>query len=147
MRRPSTQRGLSLIDALVALLILSLGMVALTGYQARVLAQGSDAQNRLLATRLADELLDLALIDPGANAVCYTLPAPATCPSAAALNAASQWLKHVNDSGLPLATGFSPTATLSPNGRLTVNLKWRGRIVAQGVGSEDHEITRSTDVR
>lgn len=143
MKRRTHSRGVSLIDALVALLILSFGMLAMTRFQARVFAQGSEAQNRLRATRLADELLDLALIDSPANATCYTLPAPGTCPSPAALVITEKWRAAATGS-LPLST--APTATLAA-GQLTVSMRWTGRVVADGVPAEIHQITRSTDVR
>jgi type IV pilus assembly protein PilV len=145
MSRRSHTRGVSLIEALVALLILSIGMLAMTRIQARVFAQGSEAQHRLLANRLASELLDLALIDAAANTRCYALPAPTDCTTTAAGITTERWRAAVAASGLPLTSG-SPTATLSGT-TFTVSMRWTGRVVAEGVAAETHQLTRSTDVR
>lgn len=143
-RRPRA-RGVSLLDALIALLVLSFGMLAMTRFQARVMVHGSEAQNRLVAIRLADELLDLAVMDAGANADCYTLPASGTCPSTDARSATTQWAAVVKASGLPLTV--DPTVALAANGQLTVSMSWQGRVVAEGATAETQRLLRTTDVR
>ena len=74
-------RGIGLIDALIALAILSFGMLALTRFQGRMVSQTTEAQSRSTAMRLADELMSTALVDP-ANLACYTMPATGVCGSA-----------------------------------------------------------------
>lgn len=137
-------RGVSLLDALIALLVLSIGMLAMTRFQARVLAHGSEAQNRLTAIRLADELLDLAIMDAG-NGACYTLPQSVGCSSADARTATTKWATAVTNSGLPLIG--NPTVSLAANGQLTVSMSWQGRVVAEGAAAETQRLSRTTDVR
>lgn len=144
LKRQLRARGVSLLDALIALLVLSFGMLAMTRFQARVLVHGSEAQNRLTAIRLADELLDLAVMDAG-NGACYTVPASGACTSPAAQAVTTSWVNAVAGSGLPLIG--SPTVSFASNGQLTVSMTWQGRGVAEGATAETQRLSRTTDVR
>lgn len=141
-RAQGRQRGSSLIDALIALALLAFGMLGMTTMLTRLIAQGTDAQTRITAAQLGDELLNLALVDDVANAPCYTLPASGTCPKAAARALTTSWQTRA------LAALPSPTvtATLATNGRFDVVLTWQ-----QKDGSNDTDKARSlrltTDVR
>lgn len=133
------QRGVSLIDALIAIVILSFGLVGMARMQGRTVTAATDAQLRVIAMQLADELLNTALVDTG-NAVCYTLPAEAGCASAAAAARAAEWSGRVTAS-LPGAA--APTVTLdAAAGRLTANIGWTARD-----SSDARLLTVATDVR
>ena len=67
------QRGVGLLDAMIAMAILAFGLLALTRFQGNMMAQTKETQSRSVARQLADELMSLALVD-AANAACYTLP-------------------------------------------------------------------------
>lgn len=117
------QRGFGLFDGIAALAILAFGLLALTRFQSKLVAQASEAQQRTTAAQLADELINSALIDSASNRVCYTLPAAGGCPVAGAGATAltNSWKNRVL-ANLPNAV--SPVATLSGNGRFTVTLQW-----------------------
>ena len=66
-------RGFGLFDALVSLMVLSLGMLAMTRFQNRMVAQTTESNSRQVATQLAAEHLSTVLVDVK-NAACYTLP-------------------------------------------------------------------------
>ncbi|MBB3637996.1 MULTISPECIES: type IV pilus modification protein PilV [Variovorax] len=74
MRRPRVSRaqrvqpGFSMIEALVALLVLSLGLLALAGFQVRVLVDSVGASNQNLAIQLAGDLADRIRANPAAAA-------------------------------------------------------------------------------
>lgn len=55
---PSMQRGVGLIEALVAILVLALGVLGMAGIQARTLTSTRVTQMRAEAVRAADDLLD-----------------------------------------------------------------------------------------
>jgi type IV pilus assembly protein PilV len=132
-------RGIGMIEALVALGILAFGLLAMTRLQARALAASTEAQQRLTAQQLGDELLSSALVDT-ANAVCYTRPAPGTgCNSARALEQANAWATRV---GTLLPGPGTATVSLAAPGRLTATLQWTGR---QSQDTRTHVV--STDVR
>lgn len=141
MRQPVKQRllsrGVGLLDAVIALVILSFGVLGMTRLQGRLLAQGSEAQQRLVATQLGDELLSNALVDV-TNAACYTLPPAGTCGNAGAATRTSAWATRVA-SALP----GPATSTATINGdRFTVAITWIGK------GSGDaRRLEVTTDVR
>lgn len=144
-RRPA--RGLSLIESLVSLLIVSVGMLGLVGLQARLAQSSSDAQFRVVAAGLADRQLSMALVDPS-NAACYTVPAQgAGCPPAA-LVATQAWIADVQR--LPSASASASLVTIAggvpgatgTNRQLRVRIQWVGR-----AASDVHQLEATTDVR
>ena len=54
---PDSQSGIALLEALVAILIFSVGILALVGLQATAIKQSSDARYRSEAAALANELI------------------------------------------------------------------------------------------
>ena len=141
----SSQAGLGLIDALVALVILSFGMLALAGFQVRLLTQSTDANSRVVVSAFADELLNTVLVD-SENSLCYQRPMPSACTSsgasaAAAASAAEAWSQRVA-SAVP---GFlSASAALQDSGRrLTVSIRW----TSKGKEADVRELETTTDVR
>ncbi|WP_418121316.1 type IV pilus modification protein PilV [Variovorax sp. 375MFSha3.1] len=67
-RVQQVQRGFSMIEALVALLVLSLGLLALAGFQVRVLVDSVGASNQNLAMQLAGDMADRIRANPAAAA-------------------------------------------------------------------------------
>lgn len=51
------QRGVMLIEALIAILIFSIGILGIVGLQASAVQQSTDAKNRVEAAYLADQLM------------------------------------------------------------------------------------------
>lgn len=62
------QRGFSIIEAMVAILVLSLGLVALAGFQLRVLSDSVGASHQNVAVRLAGDMADRIRALPVAGA-------------------------------------------------------------------------------
>ncbi len=58
LKTPGTQRGMSLIELLVALVIASLGLLTLVGLQAASLRYNRVTERRAVATLLADDLME-----------------------------------------------------------------------------------------
>ena len=136
-RRFLESRGVGLFDAVIALVILSFGVLAMTRLQGRLLAQTTEAQQRLVATQLGDELLSSALVDVR-NAACYTLPQAGTCNNAGAASRANAWQTRVANA---LPGPATSTATINAD-RLTVAITWTGK------GSGDtRRLEVTTDVR
>lgn len=63
-RHAANQRGVSLIESLVALLILALGVLGLAGLQAGALAQTRHANARAAAVQMASDLLERMQMNP-----------------------------------------------------------------------------------
>jgi len=113
-------RGFTLLDALIALAILAFGMLALTGFQTKLVAQGTEAQHRVDATAFADELLNTMLVD-NLNSGCYTLPAAGACASPVARASTGSAAGGSRRSGRsystkPLVDEFADVPILGMNG-------------------------------
>lgn len=60
---PRGQAGMMLIEALIALLIFSIGILGIIGLQAAAVQQSTDARNRAEAAYLADQLMGRMWVD------------------------------------------------------------------------------------
>jgi Tfp pilus assembly protein PilV len=132
-------RGIGLLDALIALAILSFGLLALTQFQSRAIAQTTEAQSRQVAMQLSDELLSTVLVDVS-NATCYTLPQVGVCGSATAKSGTTAWQTRVT-SALP-GTVSSGAVLDAATGRFTVSIGWTGKASADA-----RTLQVTTDVR
>ena len=133
------RRGTGLFDALVALALLSFGMLAMTGFQGRMVAQSTDTQNRQVATQFAGELLSTVLVDV-ANATCYTRPQSGVCANSAATTRTTDWDSRATAAlPGPVTTGVVFNAA---TGRMTLTITWRGK--EPGV---TRSLETATDVR
>lgn len=133
------QLGIGLLEALVAVIILSLGLLGLARFQVGLIAQATEAQSRMVAAVLGDELLNTVLVDTS-HAACYTLPRTGTCTSDAAAARAADWKQRAL-AALPgdhEVTSTLNAATL----RFIVTLIWTGK------SSQDaHVLQMTTDAR
>jgi type IV pilus assembly protein PilV len=137
--RKNNIRGVGLLDALIALVILSFGVLGMVRFQGRIVSQSTEAQSRQVAVQLSDELLSTVLVDVR-NAACYTLPQTGVCGNAAAVERTKAWAARVEQS---LPGPVTAEAILDTAGeRLTITLGWLGK------GSSDtRTLTAVTDVR
>lgn len=140
MHRRLSQRGVGLLDAMIAMAILAFGLLALTRFQGRMMMQTTDVQTRSVALQRADELMSMALVDP-ANAACYTLPAAGTCANSVARAGTDNW-KTAVVAALPGTV--TATSTLAGT-RLTVAIGWTAKDGSDV--SEQRELTTATDVQ
>jgi type IV pilus assembly protein PilV len=116
-------RGVGLFDGLIALAILSFGVLGMTRLQVNLVRQATETQSRTVAVQLADELLSTALVDVD-NAACYTLPAAWETRALATLPGTA-----------------TATATLAGD-QLTVRLGWTGK-----AAEDARSLEVTTDVR
>jgi type IV pilus assembly protein PilV len=131
--------GFGLIEALIAILILTFGMVALTQFQGRLIGQTTESQSRATANQLASELLGTVLVDT-ANAACYTLPQTGACTNPGAKERTEAWADRV-EAALPGSA--SATSTLdTTTSRLKVTIKWTGK-----ESGAERTLESTTDVR
>ncbi len=131
------QRGAGLLDPLIAIVILSFGLLGLARFQLAAVAQTTDAQARLSASAAAEDLLTQVRVDVN-NATCYQVPAAGACASGFAMEQAQAWTASVQQSLPGLQTA---TAALSGNW-FTVTVTWTGK---NGNETRTHVVT--TDAR
>ena len=138
-RQLPLSRGAGLFDALVALAILSFGLLAMTRFQGRMVAQSTESQSRQTATQLSSELLSTVLVDVN-NAACYTLPQTGTCGNAGAITRTAEWATRTAAS---MPGTVTTTSTLdSAAGRLRLVISWTGKQTG-----DTHTLDTITDVR
>jgi type IV pilus assembly protein PilV len=127
------QAGAMLLEALIAILIFSLGILALVGMQATAINTVSDANYRITAGFLADQMIgtiwaNRLAVNATANAAGVVINAPdpgfacAPCTAASGVgNAFTQaWFASGVQRDLPAAS-----ATIAVNGQaVTVTLQW-----------------------
>jgi type IV pilus assembly protein PilV len=139
LHRRHRQRGFGLFDALISLAILTFGLLAMTRFQTRMVAQTTESQSRQVATQLAAEHLSTVLVDVG-NAACYTVPAAGTCGNAGAKTRTEAWATRVSSS-LP-GTVSSSVGLDSATGLMTLVISWTGKD-----SSDPRTLRTVTDVR
>ncbi len=153
----SQSRGITMIENLVALLVISIGLLGLAGLQASTLRNATDATYRSTAVQQAADMVNRITVNTAGavagsyNAILPTPPAPATFCDAAtctgpqlAVFDAWEW-NTANVNMLPSGGGTvvgAPIAIPSPNPSLapilfTVTVRWDGnRSGATGLGCD-----------
>jgi Tfp pilus assembly protein PilV len=145
-QRLRLERGVGIVEGMIALGILAFGLLAMTRLQGRTVAQATESQARLLATQYSDELLSTALVDSG-NAPCYTLPQSGACGSATARTNTAAWALRVA-AALPAPVATTSTYN-SGTGRITVGISWttRDQDASMSTADKTRHIEAITDVR
>ena len=126
VRQRATQEGVMLLEALIGILIFSLGIMALVAMQSVSVSNVSNARYRMEAAFLANELLSGLWVDRGtavANLNNYRYPGGSS-------PALTNWVTKVTTL-MPQAGTYPPTVTVAAlpnvvNGRMvTVTVRWR----------------------
>lgn len=121
--------GFTMIEVLVALLVFSLGILAMVSIQATAARMATDARDRAIATFLADQLLARMLISDPATAGSFAHKATgdlACAPGgAASVNpVVTAWLAEVAQQ-LPNASAAQQQIVVGAAGQVTVRLCWQ----------------------
>jgi type IV pilus assembly protein PilV len=124
--KPSQQQGVILLEALIGILIFSLGVLALVAMQAISVSTVSNARYRTEAAFLANEIIGDMWVDRGLN---YSnVPNYVVTSGSAAGAPAQAWVNKVYTM-LPSSATYPPNvAVVTPatGGRqVTVTLRWR----------------------
>lgn len=114
------QRGVSLIEALVAITIFSIGLMGVAGLQLKNLHGSSDAKHRALASMFAEELTNLAMADYS-NAANYKTEDACTTGSAC-----KRWKDKVASTlpGGSATVDYDDTSGSADNGKLSIVITW-----------------------
>jgi type IV pilus assembly protein PilV len=119
---PASQRGVGLIEVLVAVLVLSVGFLGMAAMQARSLSMNNSAMARNVATMETYSILDGMRADlVAAQSGAYGADNPITasaCPSATGTLADTQLTQWCQQLGANL--GASATGTITCTGTLGV---------------------------
>ena len=132
-RRPPRrgERGFTLIEVLVSVLIFSFGILGTLGMQTSAIKMSTDAQQRAEATFLADQLLARMLISDPATAASFAHRAGGTTRCAPTGPASThpivtEWLREVTET-FPRSSADEQQITVSgaPANEVTVRLCWK----------------------
>ncbi len=118
---PRRTAGFTLVECLVALLILSIGLVGAAGLQALLAKSSAGGDVRLRAAALANELHGRMVGDYN-NLGCYLYPVSNCSATASSSSAAmSDWVTAVQK----LPGGLAPVVSQSANGLWTIRIRWQ----------------------
>lgn len=120
---PTQQHGSSLLEALIAILIFSVGILALVGLQAASIKNSSDAKYRADAAYLANQIIGQMWVDRGNIPLYAHNPVGPACNPTAAASAntnVTDWLAQTSTL-LPGAASAKQQITV---GALTASSAW-----------------------
>jgi type IV pilus assembly protein PilV len=122
MHTSKRQSGVMLIEALVAILIFSIGILAVVGMQGTAIRNVTDAKVRSDAGFLVDELMSQIWTDKG-NINAYAYPGSGSVPARL-----TGWMARVNQR-LPGSAAVPPTVVITggtaAGGLVQITVFWR----------------------
>jgi type IV pilus assembly protein PilV len=135
------QRGVMLIEALIAILIFSVGILAIVGMQSVAIRTVTDSKTRSDAGFLAEELMSQMWTDAG-NIASYAYPGSGTVPTRL-----TGWIANVNNR-LPGSTDLPPiviiTDASSAGATVQITVRWRlPEETAKGLPARSHTVLAS----
>lgn len=120
MRR-SSQRGIALIEAMIATVILAIGLLGTIGLQARAYSAMNDASARAEATMASEKLFGLMSTDIA------DLPSYVLAEGGNGGTKLGQWVKEVKKAipGALAAVSVKPDSNGTSSTEVTVTIKWQ----------------------
>lgn len=129
-RRISEKGGFTLLEVLIAVMVVSVGMVALAGMQAMAIQGNLHSRNLSVGVQMAEEMIERIRLNAGQQPQDYSgLNTGTGCLGAdPALGDCLQWQARLQDSGLPNAVGTVTVAThpapLDPSATVHITVTW-----------------------
>lgn len=123
MTKPGTRQsqvGVALLEVLIAILIVSFGILGIIGLQANSIALSSDAHYRVDAGAFAERLIAEMWVDP-INLASYAYGGSGAVPAPLAT-----WYANLTtgSGALPGASTYKPTVTIGADNVVTVTIRW-----------------------
>jgi len=122
------QKGVLLLEAMIAILLFSVGVLAVVGLQANAIKNVAQSKYRSDASFLVDQILGQMWANRN-NVATYAYAGSGTAPGVAAA-----WVKQVQDA-LPNAQSYPPTIAISTTNyvgppayaahQITVTVRWQ----------------------
>ncbi len=136
----SDQQGVMLLEALLAILIFSIGVLAVVGMQAAAVKSVADAKYRADAAFLANQVIGEMWINRS-NLASYSYSG-GTPPSVL-----SRWVSKVSAT-LPgvSTTANSPTIAIGASNAVTITIRWQPPKPASHVVSNTHRFVVVTSI-
>lgn len=136
-------RGFVLIEALIAILIFSIGILGVVGLQATSVQQSTEARYRAEAAMLADQLIGTMW---ASNRVASNLQAEFDSDCTGACSGYNAWVGKVAATlpGVSLTSTTKPEVQVSPEGVVNVSVFWKAPW--EGAGADRHRYDVSTQI-
>ena len=135
---PGSQRGFSLLEVMVALMVLTVGLLALAAMQEFAVTRSLDANELSIATNLATEMIERIHYNPK-NVASYNginvSSSNNICPATPVMTNGdcTQWRTRMLASRLPSPAGTVSATTTGPTSLnqwlVTVTIRWSGLVV------------------
>ncbi|HTS55662.1 MAG TPA: hypothetical protein VMH26_20530 [Burkholderiales bacterium] len=126
IRSPGKQTGVMLLEALIAILIFSVGILAIVGMQATAMQDQGEAKYRteaaFLANRVIAQMWGFIGTDP--NQIQAKLTPFAYGGGGGPPATIADWVNTVQNT-LPGATSFPPIITVNADNSVVVTVRWR----------------------
>lgn len=137
------QQGFTLLEVLVAVLILALGLMGLGGLMASSLKNNQSSYQRSIATWLAYDIIDSMRANQ-ANFASYNLALTGSAPSGSSTAALDlqNWRANLGND-LPAGTGsvaFAPTTGGGGTGMVTVTVQWNDARGSGGSSAQQFQV-------
>jgi len=122
--------GFTLLEVLVAIVIISIGLLAVAGMQTTAITANSSANNLTLALQLAEEMVDRIRVNGGDTPEIYDNLDTGNCAGLTDTTArgdCNQWQTRLAGSGLSNAQGTVRVLTNNPisnTATVTVIVRW-----------------------
>ena len=115
-----SQGGVALLEVLIAILIISFGVLGIIGLQANSIAITSDAKYRVEASAFAERLISEMWMNP-MNLASYAYPGTGSVPAPLAA-----WYADVTSgsAALPGAGSNKPIITIGADNVVTITIRW-----------------------
>jgi type IV pilus assembly protein PilV len=144
----SRQRGMTLIEILVAVVVLSIGLLGLAGLQLKGMQVNQGSVYRWQAAMLAEDIVDRMRADrAGAQANGYTLATFGATPSGAGSTgtqaAIADWLARV--AALPGGQALITAPAGPANNQVTIKVSWVDTRAQAGTGQVTSAATVKRD--
>lgn len=118
--------GMVLIESLIAMLIFSIGILALISMQVAAIKLSTDAQYRAEASLLANKLIGMMWVSDRTTSNLQRLYSK--CDSADVCTAYTAWRNDIINSrklpGVVIGTPTEPNVVVSADGTVTITLRW-----------------------
>ena len=123
MTNPGTrplQGGVALLEVLIAILIVSFGILGIIGLQANSIALTTDARYRVEASAFAERLIAEMWMNP-VNLANYAYAGSGSPPAPLA-----NWYANITtgSSALPGAETYKPTVSIGTDNLVTLTIRW-----------------------
>lgn len=119
MNSNAGQRGATLLEALIGILIFSVGILALVGMQALAIRHMADARYRSEASFFANEIIGRMWVNKG-NLTAFEFTGSGTPPATI-----ENWVASVQNTLPGVTAGTLPSIVLTGGSQVTVTVRWQ----------------------